>query len=154
MKSLAVHPGGDRRNSDASEYKEYQSTFGDVSAMDHFGKNRRDTRNGSFISASRISIASLAPENHLLDLSKRFSRDARGKGLGISGFSGRESRRDSMLSGATPFPALQEQRQTDEQSSSGSSSSDSSYEERAYAAQSKATGAFGAKGSTMQGKTQ
>jgi hypothetical protein len=85
LKSVAVHPSGDRRNSDASAYKEYQSTFGDVSAMDHFGPSRRDTRNGSFISASRISIASLAPDNHLLDLSKRFSRDARGKGLGNIG---------------------------------------------------------------------
>ena len=78
MKSVAVHPGGDRRLSNAS-YKEYQSTFGDVSAMDHFGA-RRDTRHGSFMSASRISIASLAPDTHLLDLGKRFSGQPRGLG--------------------------------------------------------------------------
>jgi len=38
LKSVAVHPAGDRRMSNGdSLYKEYQSTFGDVSAMDHFG---------------------------------------------------------------------------------------------------------------------
>jgi hypothetical protein len=89
MKSVAVHPGGDRRMSNAS-WKEYQSTFGDVSAMDHFGAHRRDTRNGSFISASRISIASLMPDNHLLDLGKRFNGQPRALGTaGAGALSGR-----------------------------------------------------------------
>ena len=64
LKVVPVYPAGDQRNSNADElYKEYQSTFGDMSAYDHFGYNGRKS---SFMSASRISIASLQHEPHLL----------------------------------------------------------------------------------------